>query len=107
MLHIQHHKDYGASSIKDSGQTRLLNEVEEDFFVVENEEPEIIFSAHTRKNKCVSISEELPREDITDELGDAEKDCRLDGVYLKLVCEEISEQLDIMLVTIKFLCQHR
>ena len=107
MLRVQRYKDYGASSEKDSGQSQLFNEVEEDSLVDESDAANINVPAHTRKKKKrVSIPKELPREDIIHDLLDAEKICPHDGSELKLIGEETSEQLDIEPAKIKVL-RHR
>ena len=107
MLRVQRHKDYGASSEKDSRQGQLFNEAEDDFLVAENEASDITVPAYTRKNKKrVSIPEDLAREEFIHDLLDAEKICPHDGSELKLIGEEISEQLDIEPAKIKVL-RHR
>ena len=107
MLRVQRHKDYGASSEKDSGQSQLFNEAEETDVSAKSEEADVIVPAHTRKKKKrVSIPEDLPREDIIHDLSDAEKVCPHDGTELKLIGEETSEQLDIEPAKIKVL-RHR
>jgi len=107
MLRVQRHKDYGASSEKDSGQGQLFNEAEGDSLTAESEAVDIVVPAHTRKNKKrVSIPADLPREDIIHDLAEADKVCPHDGSELTLIGEETSEQLDIEPAKIKVL-RHR
>lgn len=107
MLRMQRHKDYGASSEKDSGQGQLFNEAEDDSLTAESEAVNIVVPAHTRKKKKrVSIPSDLPREDIIHDLAEADKVCPHDGSELKLIGEETSEQLDIEPAKIKVL-RHR
>ena len=106
-LRLQRHKDYGASSEKDSGQGQLFNEAEDDALVAESEAVDIVVPAHTRKKKKrTSIPEDLPREEFIHDLTDAEKICPHDGTALKHIGEETSEQLDIEPAKIKVL-RHR
>jgi transposase len=107
MLRVQRHKDYGASSEKDSGQGQLFNEAEDNSLTAESEVVDIVVPAHTRKKKKrVSIPADLPREDIIHNLAEADKVCPHDGSELKLIGEEASEQLDIEPAKIKVL-RHR
>jgi transposase len=53
--------------------------------------------AHTcKKQKCVSIPEALPREDIIYDLAEEDKICPHDGTELKVIGEDVHEQLDII-----------
>jgi transposase len=107
MLRVQRHKDYGASSEKDSGQGQLFNEAEDDSLTAESEAFDIVVPAHTRKKKKrVSIPADLPREDIIHDLAEVDKVCPHDGSELTLIGEETSEQLDIEPAKIKVL-RHR
>lgn len=105
MLRLQRHKQYGASSEKDTGgQGQLFNEIEEESQNLEAESAEITVPAHTRKKKKrLSIPAELPREEIIHDLADAEKVCPHDGTELKYIGDETSEQLDIEPAKIKVL----
>ena len=105
MLRLQRHKQYGASSEKDTaGQGQLFNEAEDENLTVEEDSAEITIPAHTRKKKRrVSIPAELPREEIVHDLTDAEKICPHDGAELKYIGDETSEQLDIEPAKIKVL----
>ena len=104
---MQRHKNYGASSEKDSGQGQLFNEAEDEALVAEREAVDIVVPAHTpKKKKRASIPEDLPREDIIHDLSDAEKVCPHDGTALKHIGEETSEQMDIEPAKIKVL-RHR
>lgn len=105
MLRLQRHKQYGASSEKDSaGQGQLFNEAEDENLIVEEDSAEINVPAHTRKKKKrLSIPAELPREEIVHDLSDAEKVCPHDGAELKYIGDETSEQLDIEPAKIKVL----
>jgi transposase len=85
MLRVQRHKDYGASSEKDSGQGQLFNEVEDDALVAESDAADIVVPAYTRKKKKrVSIPEDLPREDIIHDLSDTEKSVHMMAQHLSL-----------------------
>jgi len=67
---MQRHKDYGASSEKDSGQGQLFNEAENDSLIDASEAVDIAVPAHTRKKKKrASIPKDLPREDIIHDLS--------------------------------------
>jgi len=106
-LRMQRHKDYGASSEKDSGQGQLFNEAENDSLIDASEAVDIAVPAHTRKKKKrASIPKDLPREDIIHDLSDAEKICPHDGATLHHIGEETSDQLDIEPAKIKVL-RHR
>ena len=108
ILRVQRYKDYCASSEKVSGQSRLFNEVKEDFFVDESDAASINAPAPTRKKKkCASTPKESPREDIIHDLLDAKKIFSHDGSELKLIGEETSGQLDIEPAKIKVLSHRR
>lgn len=109
MVKTLRHKQFGASSEKDSSdQIKLFNEAETDIdepLVAESES--IAVPAHTRKKqKRVSIPADLPREDIIHDITDAEKTCPHDGAQLTCIGEETSEQLDIIPAKITVL-RHR
>ncbi len=109
MLRLQRHKQYGASSEKDTGgQGQLFNEAEDEGLAAGSDDSaEITVPAHTRKKKKrVSIAAELPREEIVHDLPDSEKICPHDGTELKYIGDETSEQLDIEPAKIKAL-RHR
>ena len=105
MLRLQRHKQYGASSEKDTGgQGQLFNEAEDESLDVDHDTADITVPAHTRKKKKrVSIPPELPREEIVHDLPDTEKVCPYDGTELKYIGDETSEQLDIEPAKIKVL----
>ncbi|MBQ0753256.1 MAG: IS66 family transposase [Gammaproteobacteria bacterium] len=105
MLRLQRHKQFGASSEKESaGQGQLFDEAESDSDIEDPIAEEITVPAHTRKKKKrVSIPSDLPREDIIHDLSEAEKICPHDGAALKCIGNEISEQLDIVPAKIKVL----
>lgn len=104
-IRVQNQKQFGASSEKDTGaQGHLFNEAEE---IVDAEEPDdtaISVPAHTRKKqKRVSIPNDLPCEDIIHDLNDADKFCPHDGSALTCIGEESHKQLDIEPAKIKVL----
>lgn len=105
MLRLQRHKQYGASSEKDTGgQGQLFNEAEDEELTSTEDSTEITVPAHTRKKKKrVSIPPELPREEIVHDLEEADKVCPHDGTELKYIGDETSEQLDIEPAKIKVL----
>ncbi len=108
ILRVQRYKDYCASSEKVSGQSRLFNEVKEDFFVDESDAANIKAPAPSRKQKkYASTHKELLREDIIHDLLDAKKIFPHDGSELKLIGEETSGQLDIEPAKIKVLSHRR
>jgi len=90
MLRVQRHKDYGASSEKDSGQGQLFNEAVDSSLTAESEAVDIVVPAHTRKKKKrVSIPEDLPREDIIHDLSDAEKSVHMMALRLNVLVKKL------------------
>ncbi len=82
----------------------MFNEAEA---IVDAEEPDdtaISVPAHTRKKqKRVSIPDDLACEDIIHDLNDADKFCPHDGSALTCIGEESHKQLDIEPAKIKVL----
>ena len=103
MLRLQGHKQFGASSEKESaGQGQLFDEAESDS--EDETAEEITVPSHTRKKKKrVSIPADLPREEFIYDLSEADKICPHDGAALQCIGEETSEQLDIVPAKIKVL----
>ena len=108
-----HRKNFAASSEKLSpDQLGLFNEAEETEFTEEKDTQEnaseennsITVDAHQRRKKTQPrIPDDLPREDIMYDLPENEKVCPNDGTSLKLIGNEIHEQLDIIPAQVKVL----
>lgn len=109
-------KRFGASSEKlDSPQLPLFDEAE--VFadvtgesaqeVVEVAEASVAVATHTRKKKRPSLPDNLPRKDVIHDLPESEKFCTHDGSALKLIGEEVSEQLNYIPATLEVICHHR
>lgn len=108
MVKTLRHKQFGASSEKDSAdQINLFNEAETEPDELAAANDDIIVPAHHRKKqKRASIPVDIPREDIIHDLPDSEKFCPHDGTALTCIGEESSEQLDIIPAKITVL-RHR
>lgn len=98
-------RQFGASSEKISAdQLALFNEAECEYADVAEPEETISVPAHQRRShRRISISVELPREDIIHDLPTAQKICPHDGTALKQIGFESHEQLDIIPAQIKVL----
>lgn len=98
MIKTLRHKQFGASSEKDSAaQINLFNEAEAEPDEHAATNDDIIVPTHRRKKqKRASIPANIPREDIIHDLPESEKFCPHDGAALKCIGEESSEQLDII-----------
>ena len=88
-IRVQNQKQFGASSEKDTGdQGHLFNEAEAIVDAEEQDDTAISVPAHTRKKqKRVSIPDDLPCEDIIHDLNDADKFCPHDGNALTCIGE--------------------
>jgi len=115
-LKLSKHKQFAASSEKlDSPQISLFDEAEVfaddtvDTVLAEAEESveeSVDVPAHTRKKKRVSLPKTLPRVDVIHDLPESEKFCAHDGSALKLIGEDVSEQLSYIPATLEVL-RHR
>ncbi len=102
------HKQYGASSELNHQQAGLFDEPEADQdlepALAAEEETSIEIAAHTRQRKPrVSLPPELPRQDMVYDLPDDQKVCPHDHTPLKLMGEQVHEQLDIVPAKIQVL----
>ena len=109
-VRILRHRLFGARSEKwcpPVGSSVLFNDVEKEAAEPPKEEPSTPVEGHSRKKPCRKpLPEEMPRVEIVHDLPEAEKTCPADGTELKLIGEDVSEQLDIIPATIQVL-RHR
>ncbi|SIS93864.1 IS66 family transposase [Neptunomonas antarctica] len=106
VIRVQNQQRFGASSEKSTDdQGQLFNEAEALVDIPESgDETEISVPAHTRKKqKRVSIPDDLPCEDIIHDLDETDKFCPHDGSALTCIGEESHKQLDIEPAKIKVL----
>lgn len=108
IVRLLRHQHFGRKSEKVKGeedpkQLGIFNEAEElarerD----EGEPPSIEVKAHRRRGKPrrMALPADLPREEIIVDLSEEEKHCP-EGHELKLIGEEVSEQLDVIPAQIK------
>ncbi len=111
MVRLLRHRQFGRASEKVKGeghprQLGIFNEAEalwgQPSAASTSEESTIEVRAHRRggKPRRVALPPDLPREDVVIDLPEGEKRCH-EGHELKLIGEEVSEQLDVIPAQIK------
>lgn len=100
-------RHFGASSEKNTHQLGLFNEAEAESDTdteANADDGSTVVKAHTRQARPrISLPADLPREDIIHDLPEAEKVCPHDGTPLKVIGEQVHEQLDVIPAQVKVL----
>lgn len=103
-------RHFGASSEQTTPQLPLFNEAEQAAAEAPPETPAapVPVAAHTRRaNTRIALSPDLPREEVTYDLADADKICPHDGTALVPIGSADSEQLEYVPAQLKVVCHHR
>ncbi|PIS03980.1 IS66 family transposase, partial [Candidatus Peregrinibacteria bacterium CG10_big_fil_rev_8_21_14_0_10_44_7] len=103
---LKHHR-FGRKSeaVKSNDQQLplgIFNEAETETVKVTEEPPSVTVKSYRRRGtpKRIKLPADLPREDVIVDLAEEEKHCT-EGHELKLIGEDVSEQLDVVPAQIK------
>jgi transposase len=115
MVRLLRHRKFAPRSEKmpdDDEQVDLFNEIEAEAAgepaADESEQLEIEVGPYKRKKpKRKKLPKDLPREEVVIELPENERFCPHDGTPLKVVGEEVSEQLDVIPMQMKIIATIR
>jgi transposase len=107
IVRLLRHHHFGKRSEKIKGgenqlELGIFNEVETEAVEVAEETPSVEVKAHRRrgKPKRIKLPADLPREDVVVDITEEEKHCP-EGHELKLIGEDVSEQLDVIPAQVK------
>lgn len=107
MVRLLRHHHFGKKSEKvnsedEQMQLGIFNEAETETGSVIEEPPCVTVKGYHRrgKPKRIKLPDNLPREDVIVDLAEEEKKCP-EGHELKLIGEEVSEQLDVIPAQVK------